>query len=147
MPSRSIDQNTSTITQPLWQPDERRINASNMLRFTRQLETNLGLVFEDYKQLHQWSIDQPEQFWDQLWQFCHIKASSQPRQILSQGDQFPGAKWFSGARLNFAENLLRNRSDKIALVSRLENGGRKTPSYAELYQQVSACTAALRRPG
>ena len=147
MPSRTIDQNTSTSTQPLWEPDQRRINASNMLRFSRQLEDNLGLVFEDYQQLHQWSVDRPQQFWEQLWQFCDIKASIQPLEVLAQADQFPGAKWFSGARLNFAENLLRNRSDKIALVSRLENGTRKTLSYAELYQQVSLCAAALRKAG
>ena len=67
-------------------------------------------------------------------------------QVLTDGDQFPGAKWFKGARLNYAENALRNRSDKIALISRLENGSRTTLSYAELYQQVAECAAACDSP-
>ena len=67
--------------------------------------------------------------------------------MLSDGEKFPGAVWFEGARLNYAENLLRNRSDKVALISRLENGSRKTLSYHQLYQQVSECAAGLRQLG
>jgi acetoacetyl-CoA synthetase len=135
------------MTQPLWQPTDKKINASNMLGFIAQLENALGLVFEDYQQLHQWSVDQPEQFWQQIWQYSEIRASQLADQVLVDANQFPGAKWFSGARLNYAENALRNRSDKTALISRLENGSRKTLSYAELYQQVTECAAALRQSG
>jgi acetoacetyl-CoA synthetase len=118
-----------------------------MLSFSQQLERELGLAFKDYQQLHQWSVDQPAEFWQQIWQFSDIRASRPADQVLTDGDQFPGAKWFSGARLNYAENALRNRSDKTALISRLENGSRKTLSYAELYQQVAKCAAALRQSG
>jgi len=135
------------ITQPLWNTSVKSINASNMYSFSQQLERELGLVFKDYQQLHQWSVDQPAEFWQQIWQFSDIRASRLADQVLTDGDQFPGAKWFSGARLNYAENALRNRSDKIALLSRLENGSRKTLSYAELYQQVAKCAAALRQSG
>jgi acetoacetyl-CoA synthetase len=135
------------MTQPLWQPTDKKINASNMLGFIAQLENALGLVFKDYQQLHQWSVDQPEQFWQQIWQYSEIRASQLADQVLVDANQFPGAKWFSGARLNYAENALRNRSDKTALISRLENGSRKTLSYAELYQQVAECAAALRQSG
>lgn len=132
---------------PLWQPGKDRINASNMVRFSQQLERELGLVFDDYDQLHQWSIDQPHLFWQQMWIFTDIRASKTADSILSQADQFPGARWFDGARLNFAENLLRNRTDKIALVARLENGHRRTVSYAELYDQVANCATSLRNLG
>ena len=135
------------ISQPLWHPSVKNINTSNMLRFTQQLEQELGLVFKDYQQLHQWSVDQPAEFWQQIWLFSNIRASRLANQVLTDGRQFPGAKWFSGARLNYAENALRNRSDKTALISRLENGSRKTLSYAELYQQVAECAAALRQSG
>jgi acetoacetyl-CoA synthetase len=121
------------MTQPLWQPANNKINASNMLGFTKQIENELGLVFKDYQQLHQWSVDHPEQFWQQIWQFSDIHSSQLANQVLSDADKFPGAKWFKGARLNYAENALRNRSDKTALISRLENGARRTLSYAELY--------------
>jgi acetoacetyl-CoA synthetase len=135
------------MSQPLWQPADKRINASNMLSFIKQLENELGLVFKDYQQLHQWSVDQSEQFWQQIWQFSDIRSSQLADQVLTDADKFPGAKWFKGARLNYAENALRNRSDKTALISRLENGSRRTLSYAELYQQVAACAAALRQSG
>ena len=135
------------IKQPLWQPDKLSINSTNMQRFAEQLQRELNLVFKDYQQLHQWSVDQPQEFWQQIWLFSTIRASQQPQKVLVHGDQFPGAKWFSGARLNYAENALRNRSDKTALISRLENGSRKTLSYAELYQQVAECAAALRQSG
>ena len=123
---------TQQTTQPLWQPEDLSINSTNMQRFAKQLQREFNLVFEDYQQLHQWSVDQPQQFWQQIWNFSAIRASQQPQEVLVNGDQFPGAKWFSGARLNYAENALRNRSDKTALISRLENGSRKTLSYAEL---------------
>ncbi|MDG1819102.1 MAG: acetoacetate--CoA ligase [Porticoccaceae bacterium] len=140
-------QYSQQIARPLWQPSDQKINTSNMLGFIQQLQNQLGLVFKDYQQLHQWSIDQPQLFWQQIWQYSEIRSSQQADQVLVNGEQFPGAKWFSGARLNYAENALRNRSDKTALISRLENGSRKTLSYAELYQQVAECAAALRQSG
>ena len=140
-------QYSQQIARPLWQPSDQKINTSNMLGFIQQLQNQLGLVFKDYQQLHQWSIDQPQLFWQQIWQYSAIRSSRQSDQVLIDGEQFPGAKWFSGARLNYAENALRNRSDKTALISRLENGSRKTLSYAELYQQVAECAAALRQSG
>ena len=138
---------TRRHNQPLWQPSAERIGTSNMARFVKQIEDQLGLTFAHYQALHQWSVDQPEAFWAQMWRFGDIRASRGWDQVLSNGDQFPGATWFEGARLNFAENLLRNRSDKIALVSRLENGSRQTLSYAELYRQVAAYAAGLRQLG
>ena len=135
------------IKQPLWQPSVGRINASNLKRFGEQIEHKLGLSFDDYQQLHRWSVEQPKLFWEQVWQFSDIHASRDWDSVLSNGEKFLGAIWFEGARLNYAENLLRNRSDKLALISRLENGSRKTLSYSQLYQQVSECAAGLRQLG
>ena len=134
-------------TQPLWQPSIGRIDASNLKRFDEYLEHKLGVTFDNYQQLHQWSVEQPNLFWQHIWQFTDIRASQSWDSVLSDGAQFPGAVWFEGARLNYAENLLRNRSDKVALISRLENGSRKTLSYHQLYQQVSECAAGLRQLG
>ena len=92
-------------------------------------------------------MEQPNLFWEHIWQFTDIRASQGWDSLLRDGEQFPGAVWFEGARLNYAENLLRNRSDKVALISRLENGSRKTLSYHQLYQQVSECAAGLRQLG
>ena len=134
-------------TLPLWQPSSTQIESSNMQRFMAQLKTHLQLDFANYEELHQWSVDRPELFWAQVWDFTEIQSSRRWDTVLADADQFPGAQWFSGAALNFAENLLRNRSDKTALISRLENGTRTTTSYRELYQQVAECAAALRNLG
>ncbi len=133
--------------QPLWKPTAEAIDSTRMRAFCSRLEHKLGLTFKDYSQLHQWSIEHPEQFWEQVWHFTDIQASQPYTQVLNHGDQFPGARWFDGARFNFAENLLRNRSDKPALIARLENGTRRTLSYRQLYQQVAQVSAALRRAG
>jgi acetoacetyl-CoA synthetase len=132
---------------PLWQSSEEQIQHSNMQEFVQQLQANLGLNFTTYQELHQWSVDQPEQFWAQVWQYSQIISSAPYSSVLTDKDQFPGAKWFAGARLNFAENLLRNRTDKTALVARLENGSRRTTSYRALYQQVTQLATALRKLG
>ncbi|MDG1312385.1 MAG: acetoacetate--CoA ligase [Porticoccaceae bacterium] len=132
---------------PLWQPSAEQIKPSHMQQFKDQVKANLSLSFGGYAELHQWSVDQPEQFWEQLWQYTDIRSSQGYSSVLSNGHQFPGASWFEGARLNFSENLLRNRSDKTAIIARLENGLRRTISYAELYQQVAQLAAALRDMG
>ena len=131
----------------LWEPTPKQIKNSNLNHFTKQLEANLGLAFADYQQLHQWSVDEPAFFWQQLWEFADIKYSKSYDQVLIQSDQFTEAKWFEGSRLNYAENLLGKKSDKTALVGRLENGQRRSLSYAELYQQVAQLAAALRNMG
>ena len=133
--------------KPLWQPTAERINSSHMARFTRRVETELGRQFSGYDELHRWSVEHPEQFWQWLWNDLEIISSRDCDRVLTDADQFPGASWFAGARLNFAENLLRNRSQKIALVSRLENGSRRVMSYAQLFEQVAQLAAALRRAG
>ncbi len=131
----------------LWQPCAARIADSNMAQFAAHLEAKYGLAFDNYQALQRWSVDCVELFWQAVWEFCDILASQPPREVLVDADKFPGARWFSGARLNFAENLLRNRSDKTALISRLENGQRRELSYTDLYQQVSQLAAALRSMG
>jgi acetoacetyl-CoA synthetase len=131
----------------LWKPTPKQIKNSNLHHFIKQLETNLGLTFDQYQQLHQWSVDETALFWQQLWDFTHIRHSKPYDKVLKQPKNFLDAKWFQGARLNYAENILRNRSAKTALVARLENGQRRTLSYAELYQQVAQLAAALRNRG
>ncbi|MYA66463.1 MAG: acetoacetate--CoA ligase [Gammaproteobacteria bacterium] len=135
------------MSDPLWRPSSARINSSGMQRFARQVENQLGLRFRDYGELHRWSIDNPEIFWEQVWRFGGIISSEPWERVLTDGDRFPGAKWFSGARLNYAENLLRRRDDGTAVIARLENGERRSLSHAQLYEQVGRLAAALRASG
>ncbi|MBM7422474.1 acetoacetate--CoA ligase [Spongiibacter marinus] len=131
----------------LWEPSAARIQRSQLSQFLQQLDREQQRQFDNYADLHRWSVESPEAFWQSVWDFCDIRASQTSDQVLVDGNQFPGARWFPDARLNFAENLLRNRSDKTALISRLENGRRETISYAGLYQQVSQLAQALRNAG
>ena len=135
------------MATPLWRPSDRAIELSNLSRFCRQLKDQLGVELSDYDALHQWSVENSESFWREVWTFTDIRYSRLFDAVLEDGKKFPGAKWFPGARLNFAENLLRNRSKAIAIVSRLENGQRREISYSSLYQQVGQLAAAMRSRG
>jgi acetoacetyl-CoA synthetase len=131
----------------LWQPSAKQISNSNLTRFMRQLNEHIGADLTQYAELYQWSIIYPDQFWANVWKFCGVRASKLWDEILIRPDEMPGARWFVGSELNFAENLLKRRDDKIALIFRGENGVRRTLTYAELYLQVAQLASALRKAG
>ncbi|RLQ20959.1 acetoacetate--CoA ligase [Seongchinamella sediminis] len=135
------------MNQPLWQPDPQRIASALITRFRDELKAEGFAVGETYADLHRWSVDQPEQFWQALWRFGEVVAEGDREPVLVDGDRFPGARWFPSTRLNFAENLLRYRDERVALVSLLENGERRELSYRELYRQVAQLASALRALG
>ena len=127
------------MLQPLWQPSEQRIKASNMYRFLAKVNRTYGKDFTDYDALYRWSVENIADFWAAMWGFAEIKASKSYDQVIDDQSKMPGAHWFSGSRLNFAENLLRFRDDRTALVFRGEDTIRRTLTYKELY----AATAGL----
>ncbi len=132
----------------LWQPSEERVNASVMKAFMKQLEERHGLIFSGYRELHQWSIDQPEMFWDELWSFFDIITSRHYDAVVDDLSKFPGARWFPGAELNYAENILRGRhSDEHAMIFRGENHTRRVLSWNDLRSQVERLATALREEG
>jgi acetoacetyl-CoA synthetase len=136
------------VAAPLWIPDSARRANARITRFidfvNGRYAASLG---PDYFALHAWALAHPARFWSAVWDFCEVVASARGQDVLLDGDKFPGARWFPGARLNFAENLLRYRDERTALVSLLENGARRELSYAELYRQVAALAASLRKQG
>ncbi len=136
------------MTEPLWSPSGERIAASQVVRFMLFVRERHAIrVGPNYFSLHAWSLENPEAFWSALWDFCGVLASERGERILQDAECFPGARWFPEARLNFAENLLRYRDDKPALIALLENGARRELSYADLYQQVAQLAASLRAAG
>src|SRR3990167_8716269 len=128
----------------LWQPTEQAIAKTAMFHFMEQVNQKHHLQLKDYKNLYQWSIQYPELFWPAVWEFCDIKASKKWHKVLVPGKQMQETQWFEGAKLNFAENLLRHRDDKLALVFHGEKAKRQTLTYKELYQQTSQIAAALK---
>src|SRR5690348_9575691 len=135
------------MTEPLWRPSPERIREANLTRFLDYVRRECDPDVASQKALYEWSVTHPEKFWPQVWAFCGMKASQPWEQVLQDGDKMPGARWFTGSRLNFAENLLRYRDEHSALVFRGENGERTALSYQELYRHVAGCADALRRSG
>ncbi|MCO1335511.1 acetoacetate--CoA ligase [Microbulbifer sp. OS29] len=133
-------------SQLLWQPSAEAIAATQVDEFRRRVNEQHQLNLDDYAELYQWSVDDREAFWMALWDYTGVQASHKGDVVLAR-DTMPGAEWFPEARLNFAENLLRFRDDKPALVERLENGNRRQLSYTELYSRVERLAAALADQG
>jgi acetoacetyl-CoA synthetase len=103
--------------------------------------------FTEYEPLYQWSIENIPDFWASMWEFAEIKASRSYDQVIDDVTKMPGAKWFSGARLNFAENLLRYRDDQVALIFKGEDQATVRMTYAELYDEVARVAKSLRAAG
>ena len=135
------------MSEPLWRPDPERARASALARFAAEAGRSAGRPLDDYADLHHWSITSPGTFWQAVWDFTGMIASHPPATPVEDLERFPGARWFPGARLNFAENLLRFRDRRIALVSVLETGERRQLSYAELFEQTAAVAKRLRQLG
>jgi len=131
----------------LWQPSEARIKASNLYRFMQAINERFGQDFKDYNALYQWSIDNIPDFWATLWEFTGIIASQPYSQVIDNLHKMPGAQWFNGARLNFAENLLRYRDDHVALIFKGEAQPTVKITYAQLYDEVARLAYALREAG
>ncbi len=135
----------------LWQPSEDRIRNSHMYRFMNGVNEKHHLKFTAYDDLYHWSIQNIPEFWAAMWDFADIRASSPYRRVVDDPFRMPGTRWFEGAELNFAENLLRFRDDRIALIFRGEDRENRRLTYAELYDEVARVARSLReldiRPG
>ncbi len=131
----------------LWKPSPERIAQANMTRFIRFVNERHGLDIRDYDALYDWSIREIPAFWEAVWEFAGIRHSA-PYEAVLENPVMPGAKWFRGARLNFAENLLRYRDDRTALVFVREGGQEEARvTYAELYRLVARMAAFLKACG
>ena len=134
-------------SRPIWQPDEERAAQSNMARFLDEVRREYAPEVSNYHGLYRWSVQNPRNFWPAVWAHCGIKASQPWDEVLEEGRHMREARWFTGARLNFAENLLRYRDDQPALVFRNEKGHRRSLSYRELHEEVSRLARSLREAG
>jgi acetoacetyl-CoA synthetase len=131
----------------LWIPGEDRIENSNLRRFIRYAGVRFARAFHDYAELHRWSVNHLDEFWSAVWDFTGIQASRPARQIIDDPHKMPGARWFSGARLNFAENLLRRNDAHTALAFVGEDGRTRRLSYRALRDEVGRLAAVLRDLG
>ncbi|MGD0177650.1 MAG: acetoacetate--CoA ligase [Candidatus Bathyarchaeia archaeon] len=131
----------------LWAPSEERVSQANITRFIQLVNRKYGLKIESYRALYDWSVEGISEFWATMWEFADIKASRRYDEVVDDLDRFPGARWFPGARLNFAENLLRHRDDHPAFMFKGETKRSARLTYSELYDQVSCLALSLREIG
>ena len=131
----------------LWKPSEERIRNSNMFRFMSLVNQKHQQTFTDYNGLYAWSVSHISEFWAAVWDFVGIKASRGYDQVIDDERKMPGAKWFPGARLNFAENLLRFRDDSVALIFKGEDHPTVKMTYAQLYDEVARLAKGLKACG
>jgi len=134
------------MSRVCWTPSPDRVREANISRFMHTIRNDAAPNVSDYASLHDFSVNEPEKFWRAIWEFFDVKGSSGERTLVD-GDRMPGSRWFPDARLNFAENLLRYRDHRTAIIFHSETGAGRSLSYAELYRQVAATAAALRNAG
>lgn len=133
--------------KPLWQPSPEFQARTNMTRFMRRVEREKGLIFNGYHDLWRWSVDRVEDFWAELWKFYDIQASRSYKSVLSSRTM-PGALWFEGARLNYAEHAFRHRHPhRPALLFQSERHPLTPMSWETLERQTASIAAWLRSIG
>jgi acetoacetyl-CoA synthetase len=132
---------------PLWRPSAERIANANLTRFIEQVNASRGLAIHDYAQLYDWSVREIADFWVELARFADVRAQWGSGPVLENADRMPGARWFPGTKLNFAENLLRYRDDQVAIVFRNEKGTRRTLTYRQLHDEVARVAEGLKAAG
>lgn len=130
----------------LWSPSQEQIEQSKLYHFKMKIEAETGQNFQDYHALWQWSVDDQERFWNELWDFADVIGEKGGR-VLVEGAVMRDAAFFPDSTLNYAENLLRRRDDGIAVVMRNEKNEERTLTYAELYGQVSLWQQAFLAEG
>ncbi|MCX5831710.1 MAG: acetoacetate--CoA ligase [Deltaproteobacteria bacterium] len=131
----------------LWQPQKILAQQSQMFDFMQRINKKFGCNFQEYHDLHKWTVDHIPEFWGEFWEYADIIHSTGFKQVVDDPAKMPGAKWFAEARLNFAENLLQRRDDYTAIIFWGENKVRRSLSYAELFDQVRLIAAGLKRLG
>ena len=132
---------------PLWSPSKERVKATNMYRYMNFVNGKYGRDLKDYDSLYRWSVDNISDLWASVWEFVGVRASSGFDQVVDDPDKMPGARWFTGARLNFAENLLRFNDDSVAIIFKSEGRHAVKMTYRELNNEVARVAAALRDAG
>lgn len=143
---------TRELSKLLWQPSDEQVERSNITRFIEFINDRADLSLDPLKrgvyfQLYEWSVNCISKFWDNVWDFVGVKEIERHSIVVDDLSKFPGAEWFIGAKLNFAENLLKTDGDKPAIISRREDGYSRRVSYQELRKIVGGLSKSLREEG
>jgi len=131
----------------LWTPSAERVEQAGITAFTRWLADTRGLTFAGYADLWQWSITDTDAFWQAIWDYNGIQSATRPTAVLGHREM-PGAQWFPGATLNYAEHVLRNdKPGEVALYYTSEATGITPMLWDDLARKVRAVATRLRELG
>ncbi|MBR9980378.1 MAG: acetoacetate--CoA ligase [Desulfatitalea sp.] len=131
----------------LWTPSTERAAGSNMAAFLQIANQRFNCTMSRYNELYQWSVDHIPAFWETFLAFAKIRLHQPYERVVDDLNKMPGARWFEGATLNFAENLLSHRDDHPAIVSHCENRPPVRITYGQLYDRVRDLAQALKAHG
>ena len=134
------------MSAPLWTPSPERIARARLTAFQQYVEREWAVPAVDYASLYAFSIERPGDFWRSVWNFCGIIGDAGERSVINL-EKMPGARFFPDARLNFTENVLRQRGHGPALVFNGEGQRQRTVSHDELRTDVARFANALRAAG
>ncbi|QQR89234.1 MAG: acetoacetate--CoA ligase [Myxococcales bacterium] len=132
---------------PLWSPTEAQIAQAKITQFASFAGKRFSRHFDDYESLHRWSTEYPEEFWAAVYDYCGIIDHKRGSSTVSNANAMPGARWFEGTQLNFAENLLRRKDDDTAIIFVSEQDWEELWSYRKLYDEVSRIEQAMAHMG
>lgn len=141
----------NTPAEPIWRPSPERIERATLTRYLDFLRRERGLDFPDYESLWRWSTTELEAFWTSIWSFCGMRAFAPYREVL-RDRTMPGAKWFDGATVNYADQMLWRAAEpgwaqRPAVVFSSELVERRELSWGGLAAQAGALAATMERLG
>jgi len=134
------------MSKKMWEPSKARVKDTRMYEYMHFVNDRYGKKFNGYDELYNWSVTSTGDFWASVWDYLEVIHSRPYEYVVDDATKMPGATWFEGARLNFAENLLRYRDDRPAIQSAAEwTQNVKTMTHAELYGAVAKAASTLRK--
>jgi acetoacetyl-CoA synthetase len=138
---------TAPPAERLWEPPAELVERARMTEYMRWLQAERGLRFEGYHELWRWSVEDLEGFWSSIWEFFEVQADGRCEKVLGSREM-PGAEWFAGSRLNYAEHVFAGKDeDETAILHASELRELDELSWGELRQQVAAVATGLRELG
>jgi len=131
----------------LWEPSAEWIKNVNITQFIELINNKYEAGVNGGRELYRWSIENIKDFWAAMWEFGGVISSKKYKKVVEDLSVYPGTKWFPGARLNFAENLLQYKDDQLAFIFQGETKVSKKITYAELNKTVARLAKSLKEIG
>ena len=133
--------------KPLWTPTEEQVKGSNLTGFIQHIKQTYGQNLGSFDELYNWSLEDPDKFWQATWHYCKVIAGLQSTTVIEHREKMEHARFFPQARLNYAENLLWQQGSQDAIVFWGENKVKRHLSYDDLRSQAAQVANGLRTAG